>query len=93
MRPKGTRPGQPVRIHTETITVGALLKWAGIVGTGGEAKALVATGRVRVNGRVEPRRGRHVAPGDVVAVAGGPILAIVKSDDAPPAPALAARVS
>ena len=35
--------------------------------SGGEAKALLAEGVVTVNGEVETRRGRQLAPGDVVA--------------------------
>lgn len=48
--------------------LGALLKWAGIAATGGEAKTLVRSGMVRVNGVIERRRGRRVFPGDVVEV-------------------------
>jgi ribosome-associated protein len=71
-----------VVIHTEAITVGALLKWARVVATGGEAKELVRRGRVRVNGQVERRRGRRVRPGDVVEV-GSAILEIRRGlDDA-----------
>lgn len=75
-------PERTVRIHTETITLGALLKWAGVVGTGGEAKTLIAARRVLVNGQVETKRGRRVAAGDLVAVQGGPTLAIAATDDA-----------
>jgi len=82
-----------VLIHTETITVGGLLKWAGVVGTGGEAKILIAGRRVLVNGVVELRRGRRVSAGDLIAVQGGPTLAVVKADDAPATPSVAPRVS
>lgn len=46
------------------------MKWAGTAPTGGQAKVLVQSGRVSVNGRVEYRRGRQLAPGDRVAVKG-----------------------
>jgi ribosome-associated protein len=46
------------------------LKLAGATMTGGEAKYLVQSGAVRVNGAVETRRGHQVNDGDVVAVAG-----------------------
>lgn len=78
-----------VRIHTESIALGALLKWAGVVGSGGEAKALIAARRVLVNGQVESRRGRRVAQGDVVAVQGGPTLEVAKGSDGASSPALA----
>lgn len=70
-----------VRIHTGSIALGALLKWAGVAGSGGEAKALIAARRVLVNGQVESRRGRRVAQGDVVAIQGGPTIEVAGSDD------------
>ena len=51
-----------------TIRLGQLLKAAGLVESGGDAKGLLASGAVTVNGDVETRRGRQLAPGDVVAV-------------------------
>ncbi len=59
-----------VPIHGESIRLGQLLKLAGVVGGGGEGKALVAEGAVRVNGAAEARRGRQLRPGDVVEAAG-----------------------
>lgn len=51
-----------------TIRLGQLLKLAGLIEVGGDAKALLAADRVRVNGEPEQRRGRQIRPGDVVAV-------------------------
>lgn len=59
-----------VPIRGETIRLGQLLKLAGVVQDGGEAKALLAGGTVRVNGEPEDRRGRQLRAGDVVAAAG-----------------------
>ena len=50
------------------ITLGQALKAANLVGSGGEAKVLVQTGEVWVNGEVETRRGRKLKEGDVVEV-------------------------
>jgi ribosome-associated protein len=50
------------------ITLGQALKAANLVGSGGEAKVLVQTGEVQVNGEVETRRGRQLREGDVVEV-------------------------
>ncbi|MDQ7859613.1 MAG: RNA-binding S4 domain-containing protein [Armatimonadota bacterium] len=83
---------QVVAIRTETIALGALLKWAGVVATGGEAKTLIAGRRVLVNGQVETRRGRRVGAGDLVAVQGGPTLVVERADGVPHPPALAADV-
>ncbi len=57
----------PVRLP---ITVGQFLKAASLVGSGGEAKMLIADGLVLVNGEVELRRGHKLALGDVVEVQG-----------------------
>ena len=42
------------------------LKWNNIVSTGGEAKMLINSGQVSVNGEIEKRRGRKLKIGDVV---------------------------
>ncbi len=42
------------------------LKWHGVVATGGEAKYVIISGLVSVNGSVETRRGRKLDPGDRV---------------------------
>jgi ribosome-associated protein len=57
-----------VAIRGDTIRLGQLLKLAGVVGAGGEAKALLATETVLVNGEPEARRGRQLHPGDEVRV-------------------------
>jgi ribosome-associated protein len=59
---------QDIVIRGDTIRLGQLLKLAGVVGGGGEAKALLATGGVLVNGDPETRRGRQLHPGDEVRV-------------------------
>ena len=59
-----------VAIRGDTIRLGQLLKLAGMVGAGGELKAMLATTPVLVNGEPDARRGRQLHPGDVVAVAG-----------------------
>ena len=57
-----------IEVRDESIRLGQLLKLAGIAGTGGEAKALLADGAVTVNGEAEARRGRQLRTGDVVTV-------------------------
>jgi ribosome-associated protein len=53
-------------IRGEMIRLGQLLKLAGVVEGGGEAKELLAAGAVTVNGEPETRRGRQLQHGDVV---------------------------
>nr|WP_320665093.1 RNA-binding S4 domain-containing protein [Prochlorococcus sp. MIT 1223] len=43
------------------------LKFQGLVSTGGEAKQLINSGLITVNGIVETRRGRKLCPGDLVS--------------------------
>ena len=57
-----------VPITGASIRLGQLLKVAGLVGSGGEAKGLLATGAVMVNDEPEERRGRQLTRGDVVRV-------------------------
>lgn len=59
-----------VRIRDDTIRLGQALKLAALAGSGGDARALIEEGAVRVNGEVETRRGRQLRRGDVVAVGG-----------------------
>jgi len=59
-----------VPIRDESIRLGQFLKLANLVESGADAKPVLADGAVRVNGEVETRRGRQLAPGDVVALGG-----------------------
>jgi ribosome-associated protein len=56
--------------HPAPITLDQFLKQSGIVGSGGQAKILIQEGEVQLNGVVETRRGKKLAPGDIVEVAG-----------------------
>ena len=57
---------QKVAITTEFIKLDALLKFAGVAETGGEAKEAVQAGDVKVNGEVCTMRGKKLRPGDIV---------------------------
>ena len=61
---------QKILIHTEFIKLDALLKFAGLVETGGEAKELIQGGAVTLNGEVCTMRGKKCVPGDVVELDG-----------------------
>lgn len=50
------------------IKLGQFLKLANLVEDGAEARILVQSGDVTVNGEVETRRGSALKPGDVVLV-------------------------
>ena len=55
-----------IKINTEFIKLDSLLKFAALVGTGGEAKYVISEGLVSVNGEVCTMRGRKIYPGDRV---------------------------
>ena len=61
---------EEVKIHTQFIKLQDLLKFAGAVETGGDAKLIIQEGRVTVNGEVCTMRGKKLRPGDVVALEG-----------------------
>lgn len=52
----------------KTISLNDALKLAGLAGTGGQAKMLIQSGQVKVNGEVETRRKRKLHEGDVISV-------------------------
>ena len=52
------------------IRLDQFLKLADIVQSGGEAKVLIQSGYVNVNGEVETRRKRKLRPGDIVETNG-----------------------
>jgi len=52
-----------VPIRDEMIRLGQLLKLAGVVDDGAQARSLIEDGAVSVDGEVERRRGRQVRPG------------------------------
>ena len=59
-----------IKIETPFIRLDALLKFAGAVETGGEAKLLIQEGQVSVNGEVCTMRGKKLCPGDRAELAG-----------------------
>ena len=42
------------------------LKWHNVVSSGGEAKILINSGQIKVNGEIEKKRGRKLVKGDKV---------------------------
>ena len=61
---------EKIRINTDFIKLDALLKFAGLCETGGEAKELIQGGAVKVNGEVCTMRGKKLRPGDRVTLDG-----------------------
>ena len=56
-----------IQLREDYIKLGQALKAAGLVGSGVEAKIVIAEGLVKVNGKVEMQRGKKLVHGDVVS--------------------------
>ena len=66
----------PLQTGDRPINLTQVLKLAGCVESGGAAKALIAAGRVRVNGEVEERKRRQMKIGDTVVIQDGPTIVL-----------------
>ena len=55
-----------VEITKEPVELYKVLKFEGIVSSGGEAKSVVADGLVSVNGEIETRKRKKLVSGDIV---------------------------
>ena len=59
-----------VEITKEPVELYKILKFEGLVTTGGEAKLLIGDGQVTVNGEIETRRRKKIVDGDVIEFRG-----------------------
>lgn len=66
-----------IKINTELIKLQDLLKFAGAVETGGDAKLIIQEGRVAVNGGTCTMRGKKMRPGDRACIDGETELVVV----------------
>ena len=63
-----------IKLRDEYIKLGQALKAANLVEDGVEAKLVIQDGLVKVNNRVDIRRGRKLYDGDVVSFDGQELL-------------------
>jgi len=68
---------QIFHLKTEFITLSQLIKAAGIVDMGSDAKLLIQEGNILVNDEIEERRGRKIRAGDTVSLATGEQIEVV----------------
>ena len=59
-----------VDINKEPVELYKILKFEGLVSTGGEAKLFIGDGQVLVNGAVETQRRKKIVDGDVIEFRG-----------------------
>jgi len=50
------------------IRLDQFLKWAGVSGTGGQAKYIIQSGMISINGEKSESRGKMLSDGDIVEV-------------------------
>jgi len=55
-----------ISINREPVELYKILKFEGLVGTGGEAKLVIDEGLVTVNGQTELRKRKKIIDGDVI---------------------------
>ena len=76
--PSMQEPNEP---EVETIELDQFLKLAEVTQSGGQAKHLIQSGGVLVNGMIETRRGKKLRPGDRIMVGGEEFIVGSDSDD------------
>lgn len=57
-----------VKIHTEFITLGQLIKHIDLASSGGMVKQVLEDYKISVNDLLEKRRGKKLYPGDKVSI-------------------------
>lgn len=67
-----------VEITQEPVELYKILKFEGVVRSGGEAKAAIDEGQVLVNGEVETRKRKKIVSGDVIKYMNEEIKVVLK---------------
>lgn len=67
---------EEIKIHTEYIKLDDLLKFAGKLGSGGQAKAVILDRLVKVNGEVCTMRGKKLRGGEIIEFMGNKLKVI-----------------
>ena len=68
MKKESPAGGRAVVVHETPIELCQFLKFGGLTESGGEAKQLIAEGRVQLNGAVETRKRKKLVAGDRVTL-------------------------
>ena len=58
-----------IEISKQPVELYKILKFEGIVHSGGEAKAVIDKGQVLVNGEIETRKRKKIVAGDIIGFA------------------------
>ena len=68
-----------IPVGEKPINLTQVLKLAGCVQSGGEAKARISGGEIRVNGEVELRKRRQMKAGDTIELEDGPTIVLTQA--------------
>ncbi|MPN13534.1 hypothetical protein SDC9_160855 [bioreactor metagenome] len=61
---------EDIAISTPSINLDQLLKWAGIIDTGGQIIPMLEDSMIKLNGNVVSERRKKIYPGDVIEIDG-----------------------
>lgn len=61
---------EKITISTKYINIDQLLKWAGIIDTGGQILPMIQENIIKLNGKIVTERRKKVFPGDIVEIDG-----------------------
>ena len=67
-----------VIITKEPVELYKILKFEGVVSSGGKAKAVIGDGQVLVNGQVETRKRKKIVSGDIIECLGEQLKIVYK---------------
>lgn len=70
-----------VILKSEPVELHKILKFEGMVPSGGVAKLAIDSGDVMVNGEVETRKRKKIVAGDVIVFNGESIRMVLQQDD------------
>lgn len=70
---------ETIEINSDVIQLDQLLKWAGIVDSGGQVRFMLDEKIIKLNGVFLTERRKKVYPGDVVEIVGTGTWKVVKS--------------
>ncbi|NLK73603.1 MAG: RNA-binding S4 domain-containing protein [Clostridiales bacterium] len=63
-----------IEIKDESIKLFQLLKYAGLIPSGGEAKFAISEGYVKVNGNIEKQKGKKIYKNDIIEFQGNKVI-------------------
>jgi ribosome-associated protein len=69
-----------VEISHAPVELYKILKFEGMVGSGGEAKSVIAAGQVQVNGKIETQKRKQIGAGDIIEFGNECRIVRVKQD-------------